>query len=430
LSAQEKHKVGYNILIADPDAEFADLVAQAINDADSAYNVTVASDAQEAIAHLQTAQAEQRPYDLLIADVKTLGTSSMHMIEELPQSFPELKVVTMTAYHSPELATRIQQLGVYTHLVKPIAPSRFRRLVHNALAGMAADTDDKAAPPPLANAQLDAVERQLANLRRATESTAALLVHTGGTIRAMDCMDPELDASTLCDALMNAQHAIAQALAQTMQTQASIRQSLFSTDNYSVCVHRLDDKHAVATIFGPTVREGQVRYTLREGSDALQNALTAEAQEAPAQRSRSGSDGFNMVERYFAEQGALRTRPRRSTRERTPLSRAQADNPATPPINSLASSGAGITADSSPSPASQKENAQDQDHSVANTAPVQPTLPPPLEMERLEIDEIDWELGESQDWEALGVETNQSFLGMSYQEAQERGILDDLDPEQ
>ena len=61
--------------------------------------------------------------------------SAVYLIEELAQAHPELKIVTMTAYHSPELAARVQQLQVYTHLVKPIAPSRFRQLVQNALQG-------------------------------------------------------------------------------------------------------------------------------------------------------------------------------------------------------------------------------------------------------------------------------------------------------
>ena len=56
-----------------------------------------------------------------------------------------------------------------------------------------------------------------------------------------------------------------------------------------------------------------------------------------------------------------------------------------------------------------------------------PSLPPPLEMERLEIDEIDWEVPETHDWDTLVAETDQAFLGMSFEEAKKRGLLDDLD---
>lgn len=420
MQAQENTQTGYNILIVDSDAEFADLVAQTIGDADSAYSVTVTPDTQEALAYVQRAHADQRPVDLVIADVKTIGTSSVWMVEELSQSFPDLKIVTMTAYHSPELAAHIDQLDVYTHLVKPVAPSEFRRLVHNALAGIDAGTESQAAPPPLDNAQRDAIERQLANLRRATGSTAALLVHTGGAIRAMDRMDSELEAGTLCQALMDAQRAISQALAQTMHTQSPIQQSLFSTDSYSICVHRLDDRHAVAIIFDATVKEGPVRYALREGIEALQQALATASPDTPSQRPGSGNKGKDMVDRYFDDLGGPRARSRRSTRERT----------AAPPVRLNARAAVESPSPQAPPTPRDRESVPEQPRAVADPDPAQPPPPPPLEMEPIDLDEIDWDLGDSPDWETLDAEADQSFLGLSFQEARERGLLDASDKEQ
>jgi hypothetical protein len=48
-------------------------------------------------------------------------------------------------------------------------------------------------------------------------------------------------------------------------------------------------------------------------------------------------------------------------------------------------------------------------------------------MERLQLDKIDWELGEPQDWDTLVADTDQGFRGMSFEEAKKRGLLDDLD---
>jgi hypothetical protein len=47
-------------------------------------------------------------------------------------------------------------------------------------------------------------------------------------------------------------------------------------------------------------------------------------------------------------------------------------------------------------------------------------------MERLKLDEIDWELEGSQDWESLAADTDQSFYGLSFEEAKKRGLLNDL----
>jgi hypothetical protein len=47
-------------------------------------------------------------------------------------------------------------------------------------------------------------------------------------------------------------------------------------------------------------------------------------------------------------------------------------------------------------------------------------------MERLEIDQVDWEFEGSQDWDALVADADHAFLGMSFKEAKERGLLDNL----
>ena len=427
MQEQENTQSKYSILVIDPDAEFANMVAQAITDAASSYSVTVDTDPQQALAHVHRAHATQRPFDLLIADVRTPGADSMHMIEELAESYPELKIATMTAYHSPELAARMLKLNVYSHLVKPVAPSRIRQLVHNALAGKVFDTDLASFPPPLSNVQQTAVERQLANLRRATGSTAALLVHASGTVRAIDCLESDLDADVLSVALMDAQRSIAQALAQTTQAENPIRQCYFGTASYSVCVHRLDETHAVVTIFGPEVREGQVWYAIREGTKTLQEALDTRDPASPPQRISAQSDGFAMVERYFAQQtrSGARARSRRSTREHPPLPPTRET-----PASAKRASATPTPATPTPNAPPLSKNAGNQEQAFVEREPETPSAPAPLEMERLEIDQIDWEVKGTQDWDALISDADPAFLGMSYQEAKKRGLLDDLDADE
>jgi DNA-binding NarL/FixJ family response regulator len=399
-------------LVVDADAEFADMVSQAIRDADGKYSVTVETDVQGAIARVQEARLAQIPYDLLIADIRTPGADSMRMIEALAKVHTDLKIVTMTAYHSPELAARVQQLNVHTHLVKPVAPSRFRQLVEDLLSGKA--SDHVPLPPPLSNAQQAAVERQLANLRRTTGSAAALLIHTGGTVRAIDCMDPSLNAGALAVALTESQRAIAQVLAQTMEASNPIQQSYFGTARFSVCVHRLDDQHAIATIFGPEVREGQMWYAMRESIKALQVALDTENQEPEPVRRSGSSDGFAMVERYFAQQAHPQARTGRVARE-NPSS-------ATPPRAPARNRAGVVSPPDLSSPPLEGTDAQDQLH---DTPPDRRSAP--LKMARLNLDEINWELEGAQDWDTLAADTDPSFRGMSFEEAKKRGLLGDLD---
>jgi hypothetical protein len=342
----------------------------------------------------------------------------MQVIEELAHSYPELKIVSMTAYHSPDLAAQVQQLQVYTHLVKPVAPSQFRQLVQSALTGKSTGTGQALPPASLSETQQSAIERQLANLRQTTGSSAAFLVHASGAIRAIDCLDSDLNAGALGIALMDAQRSITQALAQTLQAQNPIQQSYFGTASYSICIYRLDDIHAVATIFGPEVREGQVWYALREGTSMLQEALEAEEPAPPQQRVAARNDDFATVERYLAQWEAAPTRPGQNPRERSSSTQAQQ---AAPRVQETTTE----TPSRQPSPPSESTASNVRPSSDQDLSPL--SLPAPLEMERLKINEIDWEMEGPLDWDALAADTAQSFLGMSFEEAKKRGLLNDLD---
>jgi DNA-binding NarL/FixJ family response regulator len=413
LEAQENTQRRHDILILDPDVEFAGLVAQAIRDVDGTYRVTVDSDAQNVLVMVQGARAAQHPLDLLIADVNTLGSTSMRVIEELVQSCPELKIVTMTAFHSPELLKHLQQLNVCAHLVKPVLPSEIRQSVQDALAGRDLDAGRGSPALPLDGAQRSAVERLLGELRGATHATAALLVHASGGIQAINAMDSDMDASTLGLALMDAQRSVSRSLAQAMDISTPIRQCFFGTDSYSVCFHRVDGTYAVATIFGPDVREGQMWFAMRGAIGALQEALSARGQGARRrslsgrgeERGRAGNEGFDMVADYFDRIDSINPN--------------SPQNPLAP-----ARSTAGIDT-VPPKPEMPSEMPIAEPTTVAPEMDL--TLPPALEMERLEMEKVDWDLDSNQEWDALVSDTGQAFQGLSFDEAKKRGILGDLE---
>jgi hypothetical protein len=159
---------------------------------------------------------------------------------------------------------------------------------------------------------------------------------------------------------------------------------------------------------------------MREGTKTLQAALEAEKPVSPQQQSSGRSDGFAMVERYFAQQAASRVRSRRNARQAPP--------PA-PPEKTLS----GVqteTEKASPRTPLSPEDKGTQDQNSSEQAVAPRSTPAPLEMTRLDIDGIDWEPKESQDWDALIADTGPSFLGLSFEEAKKRGLLDDLDADQ
>jgi CheY-like chemotaxis protein len=436
VPASKTERTQYRILVVDPDLEFADLVARAITDVGGAYTVTINEGSQEVLDQVREAQRSQSPFDLLIADVRRPGSGSMRVLEEIVDLSPQTRVITMTGQHSPELAARVQELGVRTYLVKPVAPSRFRRLVQDELAGKGFDTDIHPPPPPLSEAQRQVVERQLANLRRLTASTAVLLVHSSGSIRAKDCVEPDLDSRALCAALMDTQRSVALALGSSTSTPNSIRQTYFGTADHGVCLYRLDDVHAVVALFDATVREGQVWYYIRETAAALHAALRAEPKRSPLPGTGEVRNGFEMVERYFAESSVAGTH--HSTRERTQSRTRQSRSPVAPaPIGDQAQGkehehlteeppDQAQNADTAPGLADVDPPA-DADPGSAEADPREVVPPTPPETKRLSIDEIDWTVGEDEEWDALVADQDPSFKGVSYKEAKRRGLLDDLE---
>ena len=282
--------------------------------------------------HVRDAQAAQRPFDLLIADVKTPGSSELRMIENVAQSFQKLKIVTMTAYHSPELAAHVQQLDVHTYLVKPVAPSEFRQARAECTGRKSSDTGPGRSPTaavqpatggrrtpvgqPAPGNQLD---RSAARARQWRDTGNGLPGRRSGRRHALGV------------ALMDAQHSIAQALAQTMQTAKPHPPEL------------LWHRRTTASAFTAWTRHTQSRRSLvprsakarcgtrcAKRSRRCKTRSKQKSQNRPPPRSSARSDGFDMVERILPSS-------RRRTRAQTQRARTPAQAPQPQPYRATLS---------------------------------------------------------------------------------------------
>jgi CheY-like chemotaxis protein len=448
------------ILIVDDDAEFAGMLAEAVRDVSDAYTVQVATDARAALADIQRGLAPsdagiRRAYDLVITDIKMPGSGGLQLLEALAEIAPETKTITMTAYHSPELASRAEQLHVHAYLIKPIALSEFRQVVRAALAGPAVGAETSALPGPLTAAQKTAAERQLANLRATTNSAAALLIHATGTVLAVDGLEASMDPAALCEALMDAQRSMAQALRQALSTDTPIQQSYYGTETYSICMYRLDSSRALATVFGPTVREGQVWYSMREAAAELVRTLAREGQSLPIQHPETSDDWRSEIEQYFADAPAARARRRRNERANSEDAAAQAaTGPSVEPAE--ARPPAGIGPDYTPAATESPRPSPDQidwdiptdgtwDQVIGDARETFEGInleearerglytPQPLNasatgsVERPSVDDIDWNAPADLNWDEIVSSADQGFSGMSFEEAKKRGLVDDLE---
>jgi CheY-like chemotaxis protein len=451
-----------HILVVDDDIELAHLLAQAVSDVSNAYDVRVARDVDDAMVLVHKAQTSQQPFDLVITDIKMVGLSGLELLEALVSIAPETRTITMTAYNSPDLAQRAQDLNVYAYLTKPFILSEFRQIVHGALyPGPAEPGAQSIEPTPqLSVSQQLAIGKHLASLRVMTGTSACLLLHTSGRVLAIDPSGNDLDADDLCAALINSQDAIAQQMSQIFDQETQIKQSYFGTDMYNVCTYRLDDDHVVAVLFGPEVKEGQVWYYMREAARDLQDALAAEAEPSGAEKTRKTGDVFDMLDRFFPNRRTLRIGRQRAERraaaeQASPLPEEVQPEPA-PKNNSepqaapaaASSSRGSIDQDASPDAGRNGdvtgadpgtgvislEEAQERGlfnlEAIETTRPEEPDTPEPeLEVDPLPLDDIDWDVDTDTDWEEFIADADPGLGGISFEEAQKRGLIDDLQAE-
>jgi len=61
----------------------------------------------------------QRPYDVILLDVKMPGMSGIEALAKLKKINPEVEVIILTGHASVDVAVEIMKLGGYEYLLKP-----------------------------------------------------------------------------------------------------------------------------------------------------------------------------------------------------------------------------------------------------------------------------------------------------------------------
>jgi CheY-like chemotaxis protein/predicted regulator of Ras-like GTPase activity (Roadblock/LC7/MglB family) len=450
-----------HILIVDDDVELASLLAQAVNDVSEAYEVKVAKDVDGAMVLVNKAQLAQHPFDLVITDIKMIGLSGLELLEALATIAPDTKTITMTAYNSPELAERAQELNVYAFLTKPFVLSQFRQIVRSALYPdkLAEDTGSDKSVPQLSSAQRVAVGRHLATMRAMTGTSVALLMHRSGAVLQMDSSEADSDLRELCAALASAQQAISDHTNRTFETDSPIKQCYFGTDTYSICTYSLEPEYLIAVIFGPAVKEGQVWYYMRETAKKVETALSAN-QALPVESSTPiKEDLFDILDQYFPNrnEGQPSRGRSRSARANVPPPTVTEEIPAPPVVEPQQdsvelSAPAGLPSledidwnvstdleweDIATTAAQGFEGISLQEAQGQGLFPATPSPAPAPEVARSTessssqpaVDEIDWDIDTDAEWDDIVTTTDQGFGGISFEQARQDGIIDDLPAE-
>ena len=95
---------------------------------DAGYDVRVAANGRDAIE-----ACRKEHFDVLLADIRMPDMDGLEVSRIISREFPDVRVIVITGYPSPESAARARKLGVSDYLQKPVAPDRLSAATAAAL---------------------------------------------------------------------------------------------------------------------------------------------------------------------------------------------------------------------------------------------------------------------------------------------------------
>jgi DNA-binding NtrC family response regulator len=115
------------ILVVDDDSLMASTLAEILETA--GYTADTANSADEALIAIR-----ERPPDLVISDLRMSGMHGHQLQSEIQRTWPDLRVIIITAFGSIETAVESMRRGAFDFLTKPFTSSELLIVVERALA--------------------------------------------------------------------------------------------------------------------------------------------------------------------------------------------------------------------------------------------------------------------------------------------------------
>lgn len=252
------------ILIVDDDEKLATLLQESLRTLGEGYEVLTAGGTDEALA-----KVSKRSFNLVITDLMMPEVDGLQLLEALKAINPSIVTVTMTAFDSREIRAKAKRFGIYRYLVKPFSVHEFRQCVRDALEE-AERTQEAIA---FSEKQLKAVERNLSSLRTSVRAHSVALIDSAGKIISLQSVERDLDMTSLCNALVMSNAAVAAEIARLLGGWPTYRLSYHEGDDYNVCVYTLNEDFSLVIVFGQGVKVGQVWFYAKQVVGDLQQSL-------------------------------------------------------------------------------------------------------------------------------------------------------------
>ncbi len=96
---------------------------------DAGYDVCTVSNGRDAIRACRS-----HHFDVMLADIRMPDMDGLEVSRVITREFPNVRVVMITGYPSPEYAARARRLGCVDFVEKPVGPDRLSAVTAAALA--------------------------------------------------------------------------------------------------------------------------------------------------------------------------------------------------------------------------------------------------------------------------------------------------------
>lgn len=165
------------ILVVDDEQSMRDVLSIMLKRA--GYQVTIASDGEEAIGHIG-----KEIFDLVITDLKMPKAGGLEVLQAVKGASSETVVLVITAFASAESAVEAMKHGAYDYLTKPFQVDEVQLIIRNALEKRRLSTENMLLKREMASqfsfsqivGKSDAMQRVYDVVRKVADSKSNVLI--------------------------------------------------------------------------------------------------------------------------------------------------------------------------------------------------------------------------------------------------------------
>lgn len=167
-----------NLLLVDDEKSFLLSLEDMLKDSPEKYSVQTANNGKEAVNFL-----EKGNIDLVVTDLKMPEMDGFDLIAYISGSKPNMPVIAMTAFGTPDMENRLMEMGAFQYIEKPIDFPTLLGKIKGGLSNDAGKSDGRVAGISIASfVQLLELDRKTCTLNVTAEGKKGILYIQDGEL--------------------------------------------------------------------------------------------------------------------------------------------------------------------------------------------------------------------------------------------------------